>query len=525
MEIFNKSFTEQAVFAGLSSNILFPSRYQLIVIEDKGSLAKSLDAYLSVDNQSIYDAKQRTDLWYRYGKPVRVVARAVYFVAVSTLISPVGAAVHFSKSFAHSAKLITWDLGKLAITKDATSLKEDWNGVKKHLAYGSVDLVAATAGYTTVACCAFVVAVVAQISVFGVTLSATQLGLFGVATILASATGLSAISLFPSYIPQIIGFNNDRSGMYQSIEMKNQLGITGRNGRLLSHGPEDDLVVGAGRSAIPKTFELALNTELAFLQKLREIMDFQDQIYPGYSAEKDKYRIGPFMHYRADEMDVKKDVIAKLEKMLQENKGLSVAQQTKTRRLMAEIKDLEIKQQKAFGILNGSLRAKFKYPFNIFTEIFWCFMTAGIVPPNIKTPRWIHSLTNQDIYNSIGVGYYFTRPPRTNGASILNGNQEFQRFVDAENIGPADVVDPKFLKINDYKAFKGRVLGKQDPQKLLELKVGYTIQELNLAYRKWCVILHPDKHMGSVEQKVEADKLFKILAEANRILQSGAVVS
>ncbi|PWU14691.1 MAG: hypothetical protein C5B45_04070 [Chlamydiae bacterium] len=72
----------------------------------------------------------------------------------------------------------------------------------------------------------------------------------------------------------------------------------------------------------------------------------------------------------------------------------------------------------------------------------------------------------------------------------------------------------------EFKDFFKRSLNKENTQKLLQLEDNFSEKELKAAYRKWALILHPDKHMEK-DIKDVAEILFKeVLFKARLDLES-----
>ncbi len=117
------------------------------------------------------------------------------------------------------------------------------------------------------------------------------------------------------------------------------------------------------------------------------------------------------------------------------------------------------------------------------------------------------------------------------GALDLNGRRMTESFeipIQAnENEGTLSWLDllenerSNLRRINDaelskgYIEFKTKIFNKYSPIRLFELTQNYNQEELNLAFRKFALIVHPDKNPT---RKVEAEALTRILLTAKGIL-------
>lgn len=82
-------------------------------------------------------------------------------------------------------------------------------------------------------------------------------------------------------------------------------------------------------------------------------------------------------------------------------------------------------------------------------------------------------------------------------------------------------INPLERDQSDYHEFKQKILNGKSPRKLLGLEIGYTSEDVQKAYKKYALTLHPDIAANEINpgRNAEATVLFKCLRKANKQLK------
>jgi hypothetical protein len=257
-----RSFTEHALYNKYALNVLCPSNCEIKEIEQDGNSV--LDA-IDQARTDVFNNPLKTSLLHKYTKPVRFVARIVYTLAITVLISPLGAAFNGTRSLYYLTK---WTFCKAA----------GWEGAKLEAKAKTMEM----SNYFFLDLGSFAYGL--GISAVFICFAKGCVGypiiseVFSAAGIVGAATHFTEAYAPESFLPKFLTDDENRAGMYISLALRNRLGICGKGGSLLKFGIGDAIVKkpltdyrhsfeGAG---LTKLTRLAERAELQLLDHVRE---------------------------------------------------------------------------------------------------------------------------------------------------------------------------------------------------------------------------------------------------------------
>ncbi len=297
-------------------------------------------------------------------------------------------------------------------------------------------------------------------------------GLF-LLTIPTDTTGLKAIAT-----------RADRFGLFQSITLREKFGITGPGGALLSYNYESDILSPSDQQK---------NSYFSLLHKRKSSALFYklSAIYQGLNQDKKNQMDALFKVF------IEEGTYDSFPSFLKRN-GISTEKIEECTFLFETLMDLYQIIEKEFRVRESILGEGFLkrcmegMPLPSFTPTYYPYSFTSFAPP---TP------TNDS--NSSKTHYSGSDP----WMQTMFKTSLYLTQLDTENIDHPD-----------YNRFKDNVMNLRDSKVLLGLPKNPTKKDILIAYKKWSLILHPDKlsHFGLKVQE-EASELFKILAEARAV--------
>lgn len=224
-----KPFSQIICLEALQSNILYPSNCKkTYVIDEKGSVMQSMKELLTPPAEdeitthkktwedkdiSILPFEEKTHVTHILLKPVRIVARLVYFLGVSLTVAPAGVLFHSSYSAVIGARIL---INKLR-HKDVDD--EDIQRIKKHASCAFRDLKFFAIGSIPV--------------IFTASVLQGQFGTLGRALAAMSFVGILKVAINPENLANVFATKDEREEMKQAIRAKNDFGMVNKHKEIL----------------------------------------------------------------------------------------------------------------------------------------------------------------------------------------------------------------------------------------------------------------------------------------------------
>jgi hypothetical protein len=492
-----RSFTEHALYNKYALNVLCPSNCEIKEIEQNGNSV--LDA-IDQARTDVFNNPLKTSLLHKCTKPVRFVARMVYTMAVTVLISPLGAAFNGTRSLYYLTK---WTFCKAA----------GWEGAKLEAKAKTMEV----GKYFFLDLGSFVYGLVVNAVLFygagacvGYPITSKVIS---AALIVGTVTYLTEAYAPDSFLPRFLTDDENRAGMYISLALRNRLGICGKGGSLLKFGMGDAIVkkyLGDERynfegAGLTKLINLVVQAEFKLLDDVREAKallsiknipleftyPFDGNAVAAKVSEAFKETIQPHQAASSNAMGSYDSDSAKIKELIHRLK----VQQVKVS-LLSEIyhKALSICLEESPQLAAIAL------------------MFGGRVPT--YEINQVKVFINQDYY----VQWFdipFTSEPASPGASAPQGNCPFSRLnvqLDGWDPSTTSKNDEENLYVRFNRKVRENVWKLKNNQQtdslfsLVDLTDEFSHAESKKAYREYALALHPDK--VKTDESVE---LFKVL--------------
>lgn len=459
-----KSFTELALLNKYALGALCPSNCELKMIDQEGdSILDTIDK-ARID---VFDNPLKTSLLHKALKPIRFVARGVYTIAVCALISPLGVAFNGARTSFYLSK---WAFAK--ITSDHGTQFEAMAKTKKVAAYLFLDL-----------CCA----------VYGLLI--TGMGYLAITDIWYSAFGAGIITWMTepyapdSFFAKLLASEEEATGMYIAMALRNQLGLCGKDGNLLRYGKDDAILSkqifnqyrfeGPG---LVKIGTLLFNAEMQLLDDVKKANAFLSQkgtpitfSYPfNGSHVAEKIKDSPTHKHLHDKLELQQKKIDLLKEIWLQALSISSDSSPLT---------------STIGLLFGHspIRIEVEKPKSFVHENYY---------KNWFDLPFSHPSSNksEDLFKSMELEGW---DPETTNKDDANAYTRFNRKI-RENI---------------WKANNGQEI--DSFHSIIDLEDNYSVAERNKKYRQISLAVHPDKNPNRSD---EAEMLFKALNNINQNL-------
>lgn len=503
------SLTERALFFTPVLDWISPPNCEKLRIQSVGD---SVLESLTRTDKNPYNNRLNTSYWHWATKPSKATARAFYTAFVTCLISPIGiigygavTAKHLSSyafyTYTGSGQApAEWDKTKQyakAFFTDTTSFI--LGATLTVMGVGSIILVLRFAGLTTL--------------LYGVcrdTIATRIFYVFSGTLLVASSAWVLGAFTHESMIPQLIGWEDERVGMYLALELRNRLGLVNEDGVLLKFSSKDKLQYTETQQGLYGTsytfrgavydqlINLVLNAELELLDKVREAQQI--------CADAGKELISFRYPFNGNEVAKHLEKCFPLERVESERSGTGmVAQHPQTGSVFQLMDELRKLQYKVEVLKTIELTAK---EVTLEDSIWMLFVKAMAKQPhrtiNFRPiPSFVNYLYYQAQFNLRFIEGS-DRSAQGGDAGQINLN-----YFTGLGLDPSTSAEPAADQL--YDQFKYRVQTDkwrhQNAQPthsafwLLGLEDNCTYAQYVKAYRQYMLAVHPDKNGSSDESK------------------------
>lgn len=421
-----------------------------------------------------YSNPSKNSYWHWAFKPVRAVARAVTVLGTTCFLSPVGALCYGSIT---TVKLISYVFNRVMYGNDVPRDAE-WNRIKEY----------AKAFFTDLSCFLLGALVGTTVWMFGqaIVMAETPIDMFVSILLLSSQFYLCGGFTYEEMIPQWLGWEKERAGMYLSLYLRNHFGLGDSQGNLLPFGSEDQ-VCTLGR-------ELRINWS-ANGTKLTECMIYAEIDLIEILGKANKYLgsegKGSIQFDWPFPQKKRQEVLQRLENVVSRSNDL--AQNAEGRELISRLRFLSEKvehlqklvHQGAELSVNPSLLAQvFKAPTYSITIPSLPLEEAKMFFAGIASSRSFDLPLNEVLESSIlAFNSTHNAPNELYNKFVQKIRENQQRLTREEPIEPVET----FLGLDE----------------------GCSVAEYHSAHRKYSLAIYPDKQTPDLRE--EATELFKIL--------------
>ncbi len=438
-----RSLTQRAYCKMLSSDLLYPSNVKKKRIENKGSIAESMQG---IDPFPITSKGKL----HKAGKPIRYVARCIALIANTILLSPIG-------SLYNGAAIIVFSAAYIVQGKDCR-----FGNVEKIKAYSS--------------------AFFNDLLYFP----------FGVVHAVAQEYILGAIANSPSNI----------RALYKAIALKNEFGITGLKGEILSYKYSED-TPSSTYSDVDRYF-----TEV-FYDKSRTLA-----LYMSVLCQRDPkvYDILSRSYTNFSHTGKETDFLSEIEDLNQPETYQIIAELLKNLKKIHSIRIAEYNNTNFTKFHMSAILTGNHIPVNTPKLPFCGYM----FPQRPERPRPARGTSD---YSS-GSSYEHVSGKNALWANALQGYlkalHELATRANAEN---------KSLDCENeaYRAIKAKITNNASTlESILDLPAkGYTHEMIKESYKKLSKVVHPDRLARAKAPELvieEAKVLFQVIGTAKDLL-------
>lgn len=458
-----QSLAQKAYLHGLSSPLLYTSNCKEKPVQNlRPSIYETFQAEhldIKLDEQMPNDSA-----WHKYGKPVRFLARIIYAKVVSLIIAPIGVVYHGIYAIGYTVKWIS------------NHSKEEKEKALQHAFSLMEDLGIAVLGYMGTA----VLVVMPYKEVIQDVINLTDLRALGLPLALI---GINMDSFTYGVSPQntcTLFFNDKMRVLYfKAVTLKNEFGLVNSQGGILSCNEKDDESVN-GQGLL---WEMWITECLNLLDLIRELKEKNPTLAENIATYPcDGNKIANALR-GAKEFNHFTDLISRFEKVQ---------------------KSIESWKSFLLKCLNERHNAYIKQVFTI----------GKPTVVKITLNEFPFDLEYCNIYLERSSQKYANLPSLSKWDEVIyKYQQEIQTFKNL-TIEELDPVSKREHYHREYMRFKTLVLkADQDPFKFLALDgQSATKEEVEKAYKKLTLVLHPDKHLDE-EIKKQMKILFQCLSE------------